>query len=137
MKFYNGILCAFAESFILYLSIRNTNSAYEDALLGIVNDDMLDGLCVSLGRRALEGPRCMVDTLRIVCGVDRHRMRHHVDRIIALADACKIDITVPCVGRKWREVWTLVLPPLACHLDIALFDHSASALTRPGAPTLW
>ena len=126
MKFNNSILCAFTES--------STNSEDEDALLGLVDDDLLDGLRVSLGHHALEGSGCTVDTLRIAYGVDGHRM--HADRIIALADTRKIRITVPYVGSKWRDAWTLALPPVACHLDIALFDHRASALTRPSDAAL-
>jgi hypothetical protein len=71
-----------------------------------------------------------VDTLRIAYGIDDHHMRHHTDRIIALADVRKIRITVPYVGPKWLRVDAGLLP-VACHMDIALFGHRALALTRP------
>jgi hypothetical protein len=112
------------------LSIRNTNNDDEDALLGLIHDDLLDGLHASLDHHTLEVSGCAVDTLRIAYGIDDHHMRHHTDRIIALADVRKIRITVPYVGPKWLRVDAGLLP-VACHMEIALFGHRVSALTRP------
>jgi hypothetical protein len=79
----------------------------------------------------LEGFGCAVDTLKIAYGIDDHRMRHHADRIIALADVRKIRITGPLRRPQMERRVDAGLPPVACHMDIALFGHRVSALTRP------
>ncbi|TVU39891.1 hypothetical protein EJB05_13335, partial [Eragrostis curvula] len=79
---------------------------------GLLDEDSILSACATLGRRAQDVSASKVDTLRLACATDNVRMRHHADRIVALADAREIHIDADQASDD-DHAWTLHLHPVA------------------------
>ncbi|KAL6638991.1 hypothetical protein ACP70R_022721 [Stipagrostis hirtigluma subsp. patula] len=108
----------------------------EDSFPHLFDDDAILGMRVALGRRAEDAHGSKVDTLDLRYFVDCARLRRHADRIIALADARKVRVTIPSGGHAWQNAWTLDLPPAARKLEVVASGHLAPSIVGPAAAAL-
>ncbi|CAN6209765.1 unnamed protein product [Urochloa humidicola] len=115
-------------------------------VFNMLDEGAILGLRLALGRRALDAAASKVDALFLTnytvaaaaagCGGDS-RMPRHAARIIALADACFIRVSVADAGLDPPRVpWTLDLPPAARHLQVFGKYHLAPAIAGPGGAAL-
>ncbi|RCV10844.1 hypothetical protein SETIT_2G141200v2 [Setaria italica] len=108
------------------------------SLRGLLDDDALLGVRHALLRRAKEGSS--VDVLRLVYSAGDPRVRRHADRIIALADASDVVLSVPFFGarpsRATAAAWALDVPPSTRYLELNWNDYLAPAIAGPGAAAL-
>ncbi|TVU39925.1 hypothetical protein EJB05_13369, partial [Eragrostis curvula] len=128
-----------------FLVLQQYNFDPEHSLPGIIDDDAILGLRVALFRRARDPAASKVDTLILHYDVGDPRMARHADRIVSLADARKVRITISYdlssqnPSRPRQVTWTLDLPPAARRLDITGKHHIfnlAPAIAGPGVAAL-
>ncbi|GJN37373.1 hypothetical protein PR202_gb26315 [Eleusine coracana subsp. coracana] len=108
-------------------------------MLALDEEHAFAGLEAALLRRAEEpgSGSSKVKALEIRYSVHEPLMRHHADRIIALADARELRIEIFINGRRDSSAaWALDLPPSTRALDVVAFGHLAPTISGPGAAAL-
>ncbi|CAL5076251.1 unnamed protein product [Urochloa decumbens] len=115
----------------------------DPSLPGAVDEGAILGLRVALGRRAQDGVASKVDALflrdyPVATGAGGgYHMPRHAARIIALADARWIRVSVAHAGLNPAPVsWTLDLTAAARHLQVFGEYHLAPAIAGPGGAAL-
>ncbi|CAL4929440.1 unnamed protein product [Urochloa decumbens] len=113
---------------------------HKTSLPGLLDDDALLGVRDALLRRARDGTA--VDVLQLDYSAGDPRIRRHADRIIALADASEVVLSVPypffdARPRPAAATWALDVPPSTRYLELNWNDYDlAPAIAGPGAAAL-
>ncbi|CAN6285443.1 unnamed protein product [Urochloa humidicola] len=114
---------------------------HRTSLPGLLDDDALLGIRDALLRRAREGTA--VDVLKLDYSAGDPRIRRHADRIIALADASEVVLSVlypffaPQPLPAAPAAWALDVPPSTRYLELHWNDYYlAPAIAGPGAGAL-
>ncbi|CAL5083649.1 unnamed protein product [Urochloa decumbens] len=113
---------------------------HRTTLPGLLDDDALLGVRDALLRRARDREGTAVDVLKLDYSTGDPRIRRHADRIIALADASKVVISVDypfdARPRPAAAAWALDVPPSTRYLELHWDYDLAPAIAGPGAAAL-